>query len=857
MTRALLTLLLAFSLLACSDSDSNQNRNNANGVCSLGLDSIDQGDPDGHPDPLGAGFAGQARAGRLTSEAQIVQPGHGRQKARVGDFLLANSEIAVTVEDRGASDGYGLFGGEILSIDKVGEDGRPMGLSRYGETLLGLSNEMINPTSVTVLNDGADGEAAVVRVKGTFETIPFLAGEMEVLFSLDVEMPGYIDYVLAPGSSKLDIRLGLLNTGNTTIDLSSYELFGFFHFSQNQIVTARNGFDAPRGDSEWVGFVSGPWNFAFRTPGGSFTFGIEVNGMALFLGDGFQVPPCTLGEQGHAEIVAGGPFYDGLRQALRAVDGEAPWAGIEGVVQTHSGSPLAEAWVHELDADGNYLSRTRTRADGSFTIHAPPEVVTLVPQVRGYPVHPGVDVVSGATQTVLTFGPTGTLHVVVIDASTLAPIPARIQVVPTNPQPATPESYGLNDPERGRLYQHYSVTGDELLVVPPGEHRVIVSRGYEYEILDTTVQVGDGSTVAVNAALVHSVDTTDYFCADFHVHTWFSADSNNPVDQKLRSMVADGLDLPVFSDHEWVTAPQPLVVELGLENLAYGITSLELTTFSWGHFGIVPMEPRRDALNNGAPEWIDRSPGDVFAAVHALPEQPLIIVNHPRQSSIGGYLNAAKFDRETGEGNELFSDDFDAIEAFNNSDFESNRDAAVADWFAFLEHGYELIVTGSSDNHFLSSGQTGYPRSCIYFGHDDITAVTPAFLREQMLSGDVFVSGGLYINASGPGGERMGETIVTSDATVLVTVTVQAAAWISAETLEVIVNGITLETLPLVPTAAPGPGRVFVHQISIPVDVTRDRSWVVFHAKGGGDLSPLHAGRRPFAVTNAIYLMAQ
>ncbi|MFH1922349.1 MAG: catalase/peroxidase HPI, partial [Planctomycetota bacterium] len=74
-----------------------------------------------------------------------------RQKVRLGDFLLVNSEIAVYIEDGGLSDGYAMFGGEILGIDKVGPDGAPLGLSRHGETLVGLAAEMINPESVTAL----------------------------------------------------------------------------------------------------------------------------------------------------------------------------------------------------------------------------------------------------------------------------------------------------------------------------------------------------------------------------------------------------------------------------------------------------------------------------------------------------------------------------------------------------------------------------------------------------------------------------------------------------------------------------------------------------------------------------------
>lgn len=58
-----------------------------------------------------------------------MQPAHGRQRIRTGDFILVNDTIAVAIEDAGLSDGFARFGGEILAVDKVGEDGRPLGLS--------------------------------------------------------------------------------------------------------------------------------------------------------------------------------------------------------------------------------------------------------------------------------------------------------------------------------------------------------------------------------------------------------------------------------------------------------------------------------------------------------------------------------------------------------------------------------------------------------------------------------------------------------------------------------------------------------------------------------------------------------
>lgn len=850
----ILCTVFVLSVAACGDSGTGDNNNNTSLLCQLSPDDIQTGDPDGHADPLGAMAAGEARAARISDPGWIVQPAPGRQQIREGDFLLINSRIAVYIESGGLSDGYARFGGEILSIDEVGADGRPKGQSHYGETLMGIAAEMINPESITVLQDGSDGGDAVVRVKGTYEQIPFLRDMVGAALGAEVEMPGYYDFILEPDSPVLKIRLGLMNTSDRHLDMQRYELYGFFHFNHSQMATERKGFDRPAGGVDWVAFDSGEFNFAWRSPNDPITFAIEMSGLQLFIGGGLLVPPCTFHERDHAEIIGGGPQYDGLREVIREVDGEAPWRAIDGVVLDGAGAPMADAWVHELDPDGQYLSRTRTNGAGEFTIHAPPdETVTLVPQFLGYPVSDGVEVGPSTDEATLSFAAHGMIHVTATDASTLDGIPVRIQVIPTNPAPATPDSYGVEDELRGRLHQHFSATGDATLIVPPGEHRVIVSRGYEYELVDTTVQVDTTTPAEIVAPLLRSVDTTGYLCADFHVHTHFSADSKDPVEHKIRGQVADGLDLPVFSDHEWVNAPQPLVAALGLEGLAKGITSLELTTFVWGHFGILPLEPRPDELNNGAPDWVDRNPGDVFAMVHDLPEQPLIIVNHPRDGSLTGYFNSADYDRETGEGNELFSDEFDIIEGFNNSSFDANRDDSVADWFSFLEFGREMIVVGSSDNHFLRLAPTGYPRSCVHFGHDDPSAVEPYLLREALLERDVFVSGGIYVNVEGPAGERIGESITTGDATVAFAVTVQTTSWIHTTELEVIVNGETTETLPLGPDLEPGPGQRYEFVVAVDVDQARSRNWVVFHARGENDLAPLHPGKTPFGLTNPIY----
>src|SRR3569623_1552595 len=87
---------------------------------------------------------------------------------------------------------------------------------------------------------------------------------------------------------------------------------------------------------------------------------------------------------------------------------------------------------------------------------------------------------------------------------------------------------------------------------PPGSWEVIVSRGFEYERVRKTVTVVANQTVEGAAPLDHDVDTTGIQCGDIRVHTWRSNDSGARALQKVAQAVADGVELPVRSDHEWI-----------------------------------------------------------------------------------------------------------------------------------------------------------------------------------------------------------------------------------------------------------------------------------------------------------------
>ena len=60
---------------------------------------------------------------------------------------------------------------------------------------------------------------------------------------------------------------------------------------------------------------------------------------------------------------------------------------------------------------------------------------------------------------------------------------------------------------------------------------------------------------------------------------------------------------------------------------------------------MVPIVPLPGEYNNGAVDWLFKTPTETFAAVDAKPEQPALIVNHPSGSGFGAYFSSMRLQR--------------------------------------------------------------------------------------------------------------------------------------------------------------------------------------------------------------------
>jgi hypothetical protein len=842
---AVRSLILFMAVAACGDNETSCPGPFADGA------------PDGHPEPLGA-LPGQARAGRIEASELPVVPS-GLATWREGDFVVANDKVALVIEDAGDSDLYDPWGGRPVGLARV-VGGALVEPSNFGELFILAGRATVLAERVSVIADGSDGGPAIVRARGPLRPLPFLQDLLTILYADPLtDLEATIDYELAPGAEHVDIRMRLASPRGTLTDLPS-TMHAVMYSGRNSPAPYQPGlgFDSTL-SSPYIALVEdGATSWAYIPGTGSLASSLSVSGFLGAFGPGHEVPACGTSERLHAQLVIGGPGLDGIQAAAARVRGEELRA-ITGAV-TRDGAPAAGVRVHAVSG-GNYITRATSGADGTFVLHVPVGAAIRLDTHAPGDASATLDIGLGTTAAI-ALPASGAVHVVATENG--ASLPVRVQLLATEP-PRVPANYGEPLVASSRIHVEYPVTGDITLRAPPGTYRVVVSRGYEYDLFDEQVTVTGGQTVEVAAELTRVVDTTGIQCGDFHIHTWRSNDSGDDAVRKLAQAVGDGVELPVRSEHEFVDDFRSEVAQLGVAAYAAGFASVELTSMEvWGHMGVFPLVPDPSRPNNGTPPWqtyptnadpdadvVTLEPPVVFDAVRARPEEPVVIINHPRGGA--NYFSHVGFNPATGmaELEASWDTKFTLVEVFNDSGWQANRERNVADWFGLLRAGRNVFAVGSSDSHGIATSPVGYPRTCIALGTDDPRQLTASGVRDQLAAGHTTISGGIYVTAR-LGNAGPGDAVTGAGAPMFVDVTVQAAPWIDVTALDVVVDGTTVDTIPIMPGDALSP--VIRWQGQVPVQTQATGGFVVIAAYGTQTLEPVHPGRVPFGVTNPIFV---
>lgn len=592
---------------------------------------------------------------------------------RVGDWLLANDVARYIIQDAPQRNLYsvGAFGGNLIDAELVGHPG----LDNFLEIQPAVQIEtVINAQTVEIVNDGADGQAAVIRTCGPDDVLDFVnpSTVIEDIGGLkfpaaandaDYDVEGCTEYSLAPGERAVKMVTTLFNNedadrgffvGDYINAAGELEQWTSAGLGLGEVLTSNLGVMSFIGYGEAAGVdyahVTVPVPGSPR-PGSSF---FTASGVSYVMQSNSVIDvvfgaPATFLVPAHGSNSFTRYFAVGDGSGSNAVDLERqvkglPVGTLRGCV-TIGGEPAPQARVAvgpvQNGAIASVTSIFATGPDGCYSGTLPPGEYGVAGARQGAPyegsgatpqIHP-VAVAAGETAAQdIALPATGRVAVTVTDGEGRS-VPARVGIVGFDPSPeirfaggdATGLFYDVKEALRfGFTYIGYTdASGRADVEVEPGTYQVAVSRGTEYSLFTQTVTVTPDAPVAVAARIARVLDTTGFVSSDFHVHGIASADSRVPDSDRVRQFAGEGVDNIIMTDHHAHTDLTPTIEALAFTPFVHATVGEEITTWDYGHFNAYPLLVDPTLPNGGSTDWAVAEPaGRDFTSLGAYSLTP-------------------------------------------------------------------------------------------------------------------------------------------------------------------------------------------------------------------------------------------
>lgn len=802
-----------------------------------------------------------SRAYRIHKSEQLIK---GPQASgQVGDFKIENDQVAFVIDDIPRKPGFAFSGGNL--IDAAHQLGLPGDLDALGQNFLFLGKTFPRQAiwrTIRVLPLGSDG-AVTIQVNG--------------VDSHDETIGLTQTYTLPPHSAALTMRLEVINSGSQSLE--NYDVGDAWQWGNTQHFAENFGFDmnAKLLTLPWMASLGEELSYGITQRSGQFeafsgASWSDVNYQRLSLAPGARAEVTRY-------LIVGGKDTSSLMPTLSRIRQEKRLLVKGKVAVTQRPEPIkgsADVWFYQGDRP---FSISHIDASGQYQAYLPPNLYEV--KVEGQSVRSPqivkIDLQQDNTTHDLTVQRGGTLAFQIQEKGQPLPGKLVIEGVGSTPRPRL----GPGHVAQGAHHTVLTATGEGLVQLPPGAYRIFACHGPMYDAASVNVTMKDNQIIQKRFTLKHVVPARGYISADFHQHSHNSYDSAVSLKDRVTANLAEGLEVMVSSDHDYITNYAPVIWEMDAAARIVALVGDEVTTPFIGHFIAFPLLQKPALPKNGALDPSGKSAADIFAWIRAQRAQTLIQVNHPRAEG-DGYFNAMHLDKDKKEPE--FSGDFDAIEVLNGKRTKEAQ-SVIADWVNFLNQGRRYTATGNSDSHAISEQEVGYPRNFVRITEGRKAGTQPAGRLRDAASKDnavlqfqesalveaiknrhaVIVSNGPFPEifvTQGKQSAAVGDTFIlnarppATGAVVQESVTLNyrlhAAPWVSVNRLEVWQDGALLQTIAVKPGSAPKrlEGR-------LPLKV-HSGSYVFVIAQGDKPLDPcLPTGKgRPthaFALTNPIF----
>ncbi len=369
-------------------------------------------------------------------------------------------------------------------------------------------------------------------------------------------------------------------------------------------------------------------------------------------------------------------------------------------------------------------------------------------------------------------------------------------------------------------YVSLAGVGSDLaeIELPAGSYRVYASRGLEFQVTETELEVSAGEQRQLKLPFpMRVLETPGWINADLHVHSGASFDTALPLRERVRSFAAAGAEILVASEHNRLIDYRHLLKEMDLEREIVLISGVEFTgmarteqaPFTNGHSNAFPVQYRARAFSGGLPRhegvrlrelmrWTrEQSPTSLFQLNHPrvkhAPDPALAYFDHLGVGQrcdpllpLSAESNRALIEPDERGGRDI---DFDLLELLNGSDMELYR-LVQRDWFSLLRQGETPTATANSDSH-KSATLVAVPTNYVAVADAGVVGFDQSDFLLALKGGRTFGSTGPVLDVSLRGANGavagLGETYRAPEGRLRVGV--RAAPWVPVDTLTVTVNG--------------------------------------------------------------------
>ncbi len=459
----------------------------------------------------------------------------------------------------------------------------------------------------------------------------------------------------------------------------------------------------------------------------------------------------------------------------------------------------------------------------------------------------------------------GYVHAHITDDKGTA-IPAKVQFVAEN---GDNPNFGPDTKSFGVRNVRYTANGKVSTAVAPGDYRIIISRGPEYDADFQTINVESGKVTTINSKIKRSVQSEGWVSSDFHSHSTPSGDNTSDQFGRVLNLLAEHIEFAPCTEHNRVSSYVPHLDRLKAHDFMATCTGMELTgkPLPINHQNAFPMHHHPHTQDGGGPITSQNPITQIERlAMWDGGSEKLIQENHPNLEQIWA-------DRDlNGEEDEGFNKMFgfmDVIEVHPPADIfaepgtkTGQYNNVIQSWLRMINKGFRIPGVVNTDAHYNFHG-SGWLRNYIKSSSDQPTQIDTMEMVHESEHGHIIMTNGPFLEVTATSGDNTaipGDDLKASDKKVTVLVKVQCPNWFDINRVQLLLNGRLSEAHHFTRRKTPQAFSNDVVKFEQAIEVELDQDTHIIAAtigdglKLGAVMGPDHGDDVPVAFSNPIFV---